>query len=414
MAFKASQVKVFANAGPRIEHLDSKGGGFITRTFYCEPYTAYPSAELFLKGTMVSDDGTTWGRVKPHNDPIKPNFFCSDVKVIPFSSETITGMPIAPFTPSTDYSVNPTGSEVGQQLALKGVMDCVDDHSYGSIADFSQSPPLTPAQIAAGGVPYPTDSTSTGKCGAYLVCTYTPLIFLDGLSGSIDPFDYVNPIWEEETLITQTGRSLFFYAPQFTIGFVETGLNVLQGGISDTYGKPEAIWHFTIKRFMVKFLPKLTIGLLNTKINKEDTNIGNLKFPAGTLCFEKMENDLVLGPDGTTWYNITLKFKVRLLYDDFFTGSDDVPASNNYTTGWIDWNHHYGVPTSRVTGIQGPRASYYPTVWNGGVFQLFGNNHPLYVPDSDMISEWGSVGGMGTFLGDISIDLFNNGNRLNQ
>ena len=438
MPFTPAQIKVFANAGPRIEHLDSKGGGFITRTFYAQPYTAYPYAETFLKGTMVQGNNGTWGRVKPHADPIKPWFFCSDVKVVPFSPETITGMPVAPFAPSVDYSIGVTPAAGSQQAAINGVLNCVDDHSYGNIIDFANSPPLTPAQIAAGGIQYPNDGTSTGKCGAYIVATYTPLIFLDGLQTSgdnpQDPFDYVNPIKTAEVVSTQTGRSLFLYSPNAiralsqnplylagSLGPIAKTLLALgitsgnsgNAGLSDTFSRPEVIWHLTIKRLMVKYRPQLTEGAYASKINAIDNaTIGNLKFPQDCLRFDKMDSEMVMGPDGTTWYNLTLHWSQRMLWEDIY---QDIPPTDVGTfaskKGWVTWNYAYGIPADRITGIQLGSAGYYPVVWNAGAFQLFGGPRLLYLRDGQANSP---PGYMGNFTGAMTNDLFTAGQMLGQ
>jgi hypothetical protein len=409
MAYTPSQVMTLANAGPRIEHLDASGGGFITRTFLVTPYTSYPYVETLLKGTVVQPDVNSpiWARVKPHSDPYKWWFYCTDVKVVPFANEAINGAPPAPFTPSNDFSVLPTPNANSQQAAINGVLNRVDDFNFSNIIDFGQAAPLTPAQIQAGGVfnfPFPGDPATlpgpvlaynAGKtgpwCGAYLICTYTPLIFLDGiqsnpnLDGYQDPYDYVNPTWTPIQVHTQNGRQLFFYAPNIAAGGINIGL-ALQGGLLDTFTKPEVIWEFSITRLMVPFLPHNTLGILNEKLNNLATGLGNIPTPVRTVRFQAPEPPpLLRAPDGATFYNITYKYLFRKLLDAYFDVNDFEAGNGGFVYGWVDWNHHYGIPSARLwPNIGTGPSSYYPVAWNEGLFQFFGNNHPLYLADQDM------------------------------
>ena len=66
----------------RQEHFDADGGGRITRTIYCEPYTAHKRVVTALRGTVYNAGGS-WARAKPHNDPLYPWFYCQDVQVEP-------------------------------------------------------------------------------------------------------------------------------------------------------------------------------------------------------------------------------------------------------------------------------------------------------------------------------------------
>lgn len=381
--FSPAQVRIFVPCGPRIEHLDASGGGTITRAFYVEPYTAYPWVELFLKGTVLDAGAGVFARIKPHADPIKPWFYCNDVQVHPFAPETITGQAYPSFTPSNDFSYG-RGGPGGQQTQINNVLNNVDDHSYGSIVDFGTNPPLTPAQILAGGKPYPAGTSANppmtgqttvpgGKCGAYVIATYTPLIFLDGIGSSDgdtrDPFDFVNPTWTPIEKQTQIGRNLFF----------DLGTGIPAGGILDTFNKSEVIWEFSITRKMVPFLPSLTIGALNEKLNDVNSTLGNCSIPLHTARFVCPEPPpLLRAPDGATYYDITYKYMIRKLYDQYLEAT-----SGAYQPGWIDWNHHLGVPTGRLwPNVQVRPMGYYPVIWNGGYFQTLGTNHKLYLYDS--------------------------------
>ncbi len=86
--------------------------------------------------------------------------------------------------------------------------------------------------------------------------------------------------------------------------------------------------------------------------------------------------------------DITLKYLFRIIWDEFFDPALWVPAlgqTGANTKGFITWNHHFGVPSARIWPNAGTSlASYYPVVWNGGLFQMFGDNHPLYLEDTAM------------------------------
>jgi hypothetical protein len=333
------------------------------------------------------------------------------------------------------------------------VLNSVDDHGYTNIVDFGYNPPLTPAQILAGGIQIPDTGSFSGKCGAYIIATYKPLIMLDGsLSGGIDPFDVVNPVWESTEVATQTGRSLFLWSPSIVqaatdhpnwldgvISIANPALGVLSqlakiaknsgvgnvnvgnAGLSDTFAAPEIIYHFSIKRLMVPFLPQMTIAAYNKTINQiNNATLGNLTFPKWTLRFDRAENQLGRAPDGTTYYDLTLHFSVRRLWEDIY---DDLPDGTTWDgagspalksiKGWVTWNHAYGIPADRITGLQVGSAGYYSVCWNGGAFQLFGNNRTLYLGDGQKLAAPPPTYA-GTFTGAMLADLFTSGFRLNQ
>ena len=416
----ASKVSLLASVN-RIDGSDELGGGSIVRTLYCEPYTAYPTVETALKGTLLQGD-PVWTRVRPHNDPIKSRYYCMDCKSVPFRPETVTGMAPSNFDPTADDG---DATHNGQLTECQRALNNKDDFNYSNFVDFGANPPIAPAAIATGGTTWANNDVPPGRCGAFITATYRPLIFQPGIvdgygSGgftqgtSIDAFDYVDPVWTPETVATQTGRSLFLRGGSAlnNVPFaVKTDENF--GGLSDTFSKPETIWHLTFRRLMVPFLPKIAFGLLQEKVNAVAVTIGNLTFPIGTLCFEMATNNLRLGPDGTIWYEITLNFKVRLLWDNYYKAD----GSFSWDKGWIDWNHQFGIPSVRLTGWQWGSAGYYPVVWNSSVAQGFyggagfgwlvgtADQHPLYIADSDMTAQAGLVAG-GAFAGDISKDPF--------
>jgi hypothetical protein len=379
----------------RQEHFDPDGGGSIVRVFYVEPYTAHKRVLIALKGTVTSsnaqnptDPNAVWSRVKPHADPLYPHFYCNDVQVVPFNKTAVRGSRSKAF-------VNDPGNDdpqTGQLPAIQNALNVVDDFDGASFIDN-----LTNAEIQQGyatyfpmvdtittntGETFPVSSfKSRGTCGCFIVATYNPLIFLPGIvsnspgnGNTLDPFDYVDPQWEPITYKTQLGRSLYFHSPTGGIALgVASEFN--HAGVSDTYEVPEVIWRLTIRRLMVPFIPKLSLGLLTNKINANSAFMGNLNFAPGTLRMETPEIVTKRGPDGNIWHDIKLSFLVRMLYDEYY---DDQQA-HDFVKGMVDWNHQAGVPNAPID-----RLSYYPVAWNGGLFQLFGANHPLFLRDKDI------------------------------
>lgn len=356
----------------RVEHFDADGGGQIVRTFYCEPYTAHKTLLTALKGTVrakVGGEAGEYERVKPHNDPLYPNFYCTDAKVVPFAPEAVRG-------------AKPTGfnnANSDQIAACKTALDQIDDF------DFSNCPDISPASsVLIGGTDITTSTVSVnglpesnGKCGAFVTATYNPLIFMKGLSSSQDPFDFVDPQWTPVTKVTQMGRDLQFIAPVP----LSNAAPDYAGGVSDTAVIPEIIWEFTVKRLMVPFLPKNVITLLSNKINKQVIHWGELTFYEGIVRMETPDIQLCTAPDGATYYNLTLKFSIRNLYDVYYS-----PATVNtvagYRKGWVSWNHMLGIPTRLK--IKSARFGYYPVGWDDGIFQYFGTFRGMHLFDTDM------------------------------
>jgi hypothetical protein len=264
---------------------------------------------------------------------------------------------------------------------------------------------LTPTEIAAGhgnfdapasdvtintGESFPINSyTSRGACGAKITATYVPLLFQPGLSGmdahppgqAVDQFDFVDPQWEPLTVTTQTGRSLFFLAP--TAANPAIG-HSLHSGLSDTFAHPEVIWRFSIRRLMVPFLPQITLGAFANKINFMAFRLGSLVCPPLTVRMETPEVISKRSPDGQLYWDIKLKFLVRKLWEERY---NHLAAA--FEMGWVTWNHAFGTPAVSTLdvlalppGVNG--ASYYPVRWNSGFWQLFGDQHPLFLEDQIM------------------------------
>lgn len=123
-----------------------------------------------------------------------------------------------------------------------------------------------------------------------------------------------------------------------------------------------------------------TINYLENKTNSQQIIFGNTTFPADTVRLETVETEMVRTPDGQTCYNLLCKFLVRMLYDEYYDAIQD-----KFIKGWVGWNWQYGVPAGGVNELgvaMLQRAGYYPVCWNGGFFQLFGTNHPLFLQDN--------------------------------
>jgi hypothetical protein len=374
----------------RVEHLDEQGGGFVTRQLYVEPYTSYPFVELALKGTLIKNDDDTWSRIKPHADPIKlngagkPFFYCSDVKVLPFDPSTARGMVGTGFTPSTDLTVAKT--PVGQQAAI---LDALGNHDS---FDFDCNIDLTPAEIEAGGPNYSsyagqTAFESKGHAGAYIEATYTPVVSLDGIQDDPslpnyqDPFDFIigTDFWTPQQRNTQLGRTLQFMSP--------TGWpwNTYQpsGGVSDTATVPETVYQLKTTRRMIKFVPRILFGMLQSKINFATFDLGNMHLASGTVRFETPSIRMGLTPDGQQYYDVDLIFSVRQVWDEYYDVGD-APDPPDYRTGWVDWNHMIGIPSVQFVGIQNGKLSYYPVGTKTGAFAFFGDFRPLHLYDTQI------------------------------
>jgi len=385
----------------RAEHFDSEGGGRITRVLYCEPYTAHKRVVTALKGTVYAADAGRWERALPHADPLYPWFYCTDVQVEPFFPSAVRGSIGKGFNAAARFGGAITGNGLEQFTPIQTALNRIDDFDGASDIDN-----LSVTEIAQGGIIglagqqtqlLNTDEqieqgpfTSRGRCGAKITATYSPLLFMPGLSTEINAgpkkFDYVDPQWEPLTITTATGRSLSLYSPQ---GGILGGIAVVHGGLTDAYALPEVVWRFSIRRLMVPWIPAYTVAMFANHVNKNAMAIGSLQFPAGTVRMETPEIITRRAPDGQMMHDILLKFLVRRLYDEHYippvAGAPDFGIGGSFQKGWIGWNWQYGIPSGGLLDAVNwinPRGGYYPVCWNGGLFQLFGTNHPLFLHDT--------------------------------
>ena len=386
----------------RIDHRDGEGGGSIIRTMYIEPYSSYPWVINALKGTIKNNGDGTYSRVKPHYDPLSAIvqngiaktqgfFYCTDTKVIPFAKEAVRGSKSSGFTPSKDLSISIDGGGVpngNNQLAnLFAAFNNVDDFDMAATPDT-----LTVDEIKKGAPDYSEANgsaafTSKGNCGAFVTATYTPILFMPGIQSDPakpkyqDPFDYVDPMWTPETKLTQIGRDLQVAAPK---GFTFSGLH---SGVSDTQTVPEVTWNLTIRRLMVPFIPRNTLHYLSNKLNLLDWTLdqgfGSYVQPEGTALMTVPDPVTRRAPDGTLYFEITVHFKFRMLWDSIYDPVN-LPGDLDLHPGWVTWNHYLCAPTTLA--LQNNKMGYYPVYWVDGAFSVFGKRRPMYLPDSTLQS----------------------------
>jgi hypothetical protein len=227
-----------------------------------------------------------------------------------------------------------------------------------------------------------------------------------------DPFDYVDPIWTPDTKLTQIGRDLQVAAP---LGFTFSGLHA---GVSDTQVIPEVTWRLTIRRLMVPFIPRLTFNYLSNKLNAIDKILDNqsqnLKIPAGTARLMTPDVITKRAPDGTLFFDLTLTYEFRMLWESIYDIHDPTPAeiaSGKYLKkGWVTWNHMLCAPTTLA--LQNNKMGYYPVYWVDGVFQIAGERRPMYLRDMDVDNDM--VGLPGNVRGDIFSSPLRTGFRVGQ
>lgn len=380
----------------RHEHFDSDGGGRITRAFYCEPYTAHKRVVAALKGS-VYDAGLAWDRQSPATDPLYPWFVCHDVQVEPMHPGAVRAARPCKYNPAN------AGGQQAEVLEVQRALQTVDDFDAADLID-----DISNDEVRAGTTNRQSQNDSQilntgesidigtfgspGLCGAKITATYMPLLFQPGVAIE-KRLDYVDPQWEPVTITAQTGRSLFFWSPADG-GVVP--ITTAHSGLSDTYAHPEVVWRFSIRRLMLPFLPTNTIGLLTNKVNRHTFRLGDLELPAGTVRMEAPDVITRRAPDGNMMFDLTLKFLVRRLYDEFYDDSD-LHATHGYQKGWVGWNWAFGVPDANWTDLWvSDKPCYYPVVWDSSFFQAFGAYHPLFILDSQVSGQLppGAFGGL--------------------
>ena len=402
MASTTSRVQVIEKLD-RLENFDEDGGGQIIRTFYVEPYTSHKSVLTALKGTVRDGGSGTWERIPPHSDPLYPWFFCTDVKAVPFDKSAIRGGKSTQFNPKANDST-PTAN--GQLTEIKSALDKIDDFDFPSGIDM-----LSPSGILAGG----TDNndwtsgdsissssgsniTSVGKCGAFITATYRPLIILEGADklkpyiglateahGDGSGFDFVDPQIRPVILSTQVGASL---RPLIENPF-GGGRELEEGnGLPDQASIPEVLWEFTCRRYLVPFLPKTAFTVYPNKLNHSDLGLpvypNEFYFPAGTVRCEAPEARKMIAPDGAHYWDILLRFTIRLISADMLSA-----ASRSWQYRRITWNHQFLYPRSKLGTIAlGAKGGYHPVGWttNWTAFILGGlaGFRGMYLFDNDL------------------------------
>lgn len=388
----------------RIDHRDEDGGGQIIRTFYVEPYTAYPAVLTALKGTVTpGKNKDSRDRVKPHADPNvlknvaadgsteqwRPYFYCTDVKAVPWNQDAVSGSGSKGFVPHDEYDA--------QLTSIRAALDVPDDFDFACNPDT-----LTLSEILANGQPdYSRDAanhsfTSRGKSGALIVATYRPTIWIDGWSQFHDPFDFLDPVWTPITKLNQLGR---------TIKLFKTNHNY--EGLSDTATLPEGLLELTFWRRLVPYLPTNAIGRLTGRVNNSTLILGNQKFPPETVRIEPPQNvQRKIAPDGQLYYDFQVKLTFRTHRDYVF----DL-TTNDFTQHMVPvtWNHGYGAPSLPILNLPFGPAGFYPVGFFTTTLQGFGNNsRSLYLTDTEFDNPAGPAGNQANPWGGID-DLWNRG-----
>ena len=355
-------------------HTGDESSGEIRRTFYCQPFTANKSLLVALRGGFNEEVDGTLTRIKPHNDPIYPRYYCVGHIVEPIAPQAVSGSPYSGFTPSTGNTV---------QEDITGLRKALDTLPANFDND-SNLDTLTLPEIVAGNANYPAGFTnSKGDCGAWITAIYKPLIFPYNLSSSIDPFDAVDPQIHPYTKVETLGRSLEFIINDLNLPAPSDKVAPF-GGVADSAVVAETCLNYTIRRLMVPFYPMNTVAILNNRINSALYSVGNQIFPPGTMKIQCPDAEEKITIDGRPYWDLTLNFQVRLNHNAYW----DNPTSTT-KTGWLDWNYFLGVPS--VAGIQwlgsifsGKKTSlgYYPVGWFDGLFNIFGSYRYLYLKDN--------------------------------
>lgn len=374
----------------REENIDASGGGTIVRQFYVEPYTSAKYVVIVLKGTIDFTQNPAV-RIKPMSDPLYNNFFCTDVKVRPWSNEAVTGGAPHNFTPSTDVTtLSTTGNS--QYANIAAALGVADDFDYGNIIDFAASPPLTPAQIQVGGVVQSNGTNSNGRCGAIVTATYNPIHCITGWPADppIDPFDCVDPKLTPVIKSTQLGRDLQAIANSNIFVPGSPYADMAFGGVSDTASVPETLFDLTFKRIMVPYVPKVTFTELIDKINKNAFNFGNfIDGPPGVIRIDCPTVETCVCPDSTLetpkfYYNITLHFTIRMISAEYYNpDSIETGRSGTWEIGRIMWNWQLCHPDAgwMANWIEAKQIGYYPIGWISSPLGYWGNWRPLYLYD---------------------------------
>jgi hypothetical protein len=385
-------VSVFQQTAYDARHVST--GGEIRRTFYVQPFSAHKSLLIALRGTFVPN-GSGLKRVKPHEDPLFPNYFCTEVEVTPFDREAACGIATTGFKPQDGG-----GSVVNDLNGLRSCLDIIPTtFDYDATLDMSV-PEIQTGAPNYSGSPY----QSYGTNGALVTAVYQPLLFATNLSSTQDPFDYVDPQWQPYTKSEAIGKDLVLVYQDIT---GTTGL----GGVADSAVIAEPMVRYTVRRLMVPYLPENQICGLMNKLNTTPQTIGDKHFPVGTMRVGVPELEKKLTPDGQQYYDITLVFDVRCLYTSLNVPSTLTTA--NFQPGWATWNHFYAQPSTlgmtTANRVLGQKFAMYTVGWTDGYFTsapgLTGSGYrPLYLYDTQ-VKYPNFQGAGGTVIANVQ-DLF--------
>lgn len=371
-------------------------GGDIVRKFYVQPFSAAKSLEIALRGTFVPDGGGgKLKRVKPHADPLYPNYYCVETEIKPLDADAACGAPTTGFQPQVGG-----GNVVTDLNNLRKVLDVIPATFDYDVTLENDSGDIRKATHNYGNAPY----QSLGTSGAIVTATYRPLIFAWGLSTDQDPFDYVDPTWTPLSKSEAIGKDLNFICGDFS-GYGN------YGGVANAAVVPEPCATFSVRRLMVPFVPVNQICGLMNKLNSTVLRIGDYWFPIGTARMDSPEITPQFTVDGQRYYDITINWSCRYMYTSLNVKATGVGFA--FKDGWATWNHFYGQPTTLGQGVinnfLGQKFAMYNVGWSDGVFSLFGNYRPLFLNDNQIkYPDPAGGGGGGDTAGNFT-DIFSGG-----
>lgn len=329
----------------KLENVDrwetvTNAGTNIVRKIYVEPYDAHIEVITKLIGGVSGNDV-----IDPSTDSYYPFLFCCDARLESFAAEGMLS------SPSTGF-----GGDV--KLALR-----TKENPKGR----------------------------DGKCGAYIMAVYKPLIF-GPVTSEWNKWDFVNPLLTPVTFQTSCGRNTKYLIPSAA----REGAGTLTPfPTMDKEGfLTQPMFEFTVERRMVSaadvFKLFAIINTLKGKVNAMTYTFAGYEFPKECLRFDDCRIEKRVVPDSTgafqTWYDILYKFTYNSVWDEYFDIGD-----YKYKSGFVTWNRSFGTPMD-VTGLlpikmkpagstewEFARSCYYDVGWKSDVFGA--GYRRIYIPD---------------------------------
>ena len=330
----------------RTDHSTSSGIEII-RTFYCEPYSSYPSVKQALQGTVTVDDAGVWTRTRPARDTYIPNCYCNEVTADFVDKRAIT----------SSHSMELPGRNLKEMLE-GAVADEPDDNN----------------RIR--------ETTELGVAGALIKAHYRPLITAWTRTDGSEPDELPRFVPEDDEWDwmdlkrvprirqIQWPEGLFITARDFV------GLPFNEN-IPDSASSPLGlvIEDISIRRILVGEIPQDVIDQCANCVNREvfpaaDSNArpGFPTCPARTLKFVGADTLNMMDAQGHRWYELTLNFR-RIVH----WSNAVVTAAAHFEDNWVTWNHVFMRPGLSPVG-------WYP-VWLSADRRPLGVAIPSIVDD---------------------------------